>query len=144
MRKVFADTLYWIAIVKPNDSYERAAKEARGKVVDCVLVTTDEVLGEFVTAFCERGSGMRARAVRTVRDILDSPDVEVIPQSRRSFLRALDRFSNRPDKQYSLTDCSSMNVMDAEGIEDVLTNDRHFQQEGFNVLIHSATSKTSP
>jgi hypothetical protein len=47
----------------------------------------------------------------------------------------MDRFGNRPDKQYSLTDCSYMNVMDAEDIRDVLTNDRHFQQEGFNVLI---------
>ncbi len=33
-----------------------------------------------------------------------------------------------------------MNVMDAEQIEDVLTNDRHFRQEGYNVLIHPATS----
>ena len=29
MRKIFADALYWIATVKPNDSYERAAREAR-------------------------------------------------------------------------------------------------------------------
>jgi hypothetical protein len=25
MRKVFADALYWIATVKPNDPYQRAA-----------------------------------------------------------------------------------------------------------------------
>jgi uncharacterized protein len=141
MRKVFADTLYWIATIKPNDPYERAAREARRDVGDCILVTTDEVLGEFVTAFSSRGSRMRERAVQTVRNILDSPDVEVIAQSRHSFLRALDRFSHRPDKEYSLTDCSSMNVMDAEGIRDVLTSDRHFQQEGFNVLIHCAASE---
>jgi uncharacterized protein len=140
MRKVFADALYWIATVKPNDSYQRAAREARQAVGSCILVTTDEVLGEFVTAFSNRGSNMRSRAVRTVRNILDSPDVQVVMQSRHSFLRALDRFSNRPDKQYSLTDCSSMNVMDAEGIQDVLTNDHHFQQEGFNVLIRSDPS----
>lgn len=35
-----------------------------------------------------------------------------------------------------------MNVMDAEGIRDVLTNDRHFQQEGFNVLIRAAAGET--
>jgi hypothetical protein len=28
-----------------------------------------------------------------------------------------------------------MNAMDAEGLTDVLTNDRHFAQEGYNVLI---------
>ena len=62
-------------------------------------------------------------------------------QSRESFLRALERFSNRPDKDYSLTDCSSMNAMEAEGIRDILTHDHHFQQEGFNVLIHSRRVK---
>ena len=87
---------------------------------------------------------MRARAVRTVRNILDSSDVQVVAQSRHSFLRALDRFSNRSDKQYSLTDCSSMNVMEAEGIQDVLTNDHHFQQEGFHVLISVASRGSTP
>ena len=32
MRKVFADTLYWVAIVRPNDPYQPAAKEARQTV----------------------------------------------------------------------------------------------------------------
>lgn len=34
-----------------------------------------------------------------------------------------------------MTDCISMNVMKAELLEEVLTNDRHFEQEGFTVLI---------
>jgi predicted nucleic acid-binding protein len=29
-----------------------------------------------------------------------------------------------------------MNVMREEGIRDILTNDHHFTQEGFNILIH--------
>ena len=44
MRKVFADTLYWIATVKPNDPYEPAAREARQAIGPCLIVTTDEVL----------------------------------------------------------------------------------------------------
>ena len=143
MRKVFADTLYWIATVKPNDPYARAAREARQATDSCIIVTTDEVLGEFVTAFSKGGRNMRARAVQTVRTLLASPKVEIVAQSRESFLRALDRFSQRPDKEYSLTDCSSMNVMETEGIKDVLTNDHHFQQEGYNVLIRSVASGRS-
>ncbi len=34
MRKVFADTLYWIATVKPNDPYGPAASEAREQIKD--------------------------------------------------------------------------------------------------------------
>jgi uncharacterized protein len=140
MRKVFADTLYWIATVKPNDPYEPAAREAHQAIGPHVIVTSDEVLAEFVTAFSKGGSQMRMRAVRTVRRILDSPNVQVVVQSRESFLHAIDRFADRPDKDYSRTDCSSMNVMDAERIRDVLTHDHHFEQEGYNVLIHSAPS----
>jgi len=140
MRKVFADTLYWVAIVKPNDPYARAAREARQAIGPCLIVTTDEVLYEFVTAFAQGGSMLRDKAVRIVRELLDSASVKVLAQSRDSLLRALDRFSKRPDKEYSLTDCSSMNAMDAEGITDVLTHDHHFQQEGYNVLIRRTPS----
>lgn len=38
------------------------------------------------------------------------------------------------DKGYSLTDCISMQTMRREGLNDVLTNDRHFEQEGFHAL----------
>ncbi len=135
MRRVFADTLYWVAIVKPGDSYAQAARDARGALGTCVLVTTDEVLYEFVTALARGGPTLREKAVKIARSLLDDRNVKVVPQSRESLLRALDRFFLRPDKEYSLTDCSSMNAMDAEGIKDVLTNDHHFQQEGYNVLI---------
>lgn len=140
MRKVFADTLYWVAIVKQGDPYEAAAKVAREAIGPCILVTTDEVLDEFVTAFAKGGPILRKKAVLTVKAILDSPSARVVAQSRDSFQRALDRFSNRPDKEYSLTDCSSMSAMDAEEIKDVLTNDHHFEQEGYNVLIRPTAS----
>jgi uncharacterized protein len=135
MRKVFADTLYWVATVRPTDPYEAAAREARRSLGPCLIVTTDEVLHEFVTAFGKSGPRLREKAVEIVRELLATKSVKVVAQSRGSFLRALDRFSRRSDKEYSLTDCASMNVMDAEGIQDVLTHDHHFQQEGYNVLI---------
>lgn len=67
--------------------------------------------------------------------LLASPNVTVIPQTRESLRRALDRYEARLDKAYSLTDCAAMNAMDAEGIREVLTNDRHFEQEGYTILI---------
>jgi predicted nucleic acid-binding protein len=141
MRKVFADTLYWVAIVKPNDSHQQAAVEARQALGPCLLVTTDDVLHEFVTAFSKSGPTLRDRAVRIVKELIDTAGVKVIAQSRESFLQALERFSQRPDKEYSLTDCSSMNAMDAEEIKDVLTSDHHFRQEGYNILIRHPESR---
>jgi predicted nucleic acid-binding protein len=60
--------------------------------------------------------------------------VQVVPQNRERFIAALDLYEQRPDKEYSLTDCISMQVMKAMGITEVLTHDRHFVQEGFIIL----------
>jgi predicted nucleic acid-binding protein len=70
-----------------------------------------------------------------VRAMLSDPHVRVVEQSRSGFEGAIARYERRPDKSYSVTDCISMNVMESAGIHDVLTNDHHFAQEGFNVLI---------
>ncbi len=80
------------------------------------------------------GPAMRGRAAAIIRRILVHPDVEVVPQSRESFLNALALYEARPDKTYSLTDCSSMATMRAQGVTQVLTRDAHFAQEGFALL----------
>jgi predicted nucleic acid-binding protein len=45
------------------------------------------------------------------------------------------RYQTRPDKSWSLTDCSSFLIMESEGIEAALTYDRHFEQAGFQALL---------
>src|SRR6516162_5359042 len=44
-------------------------------------------------------------------------------------------FSTRPDKEWSLTDCISFVVMNERGITDAFTNDHHFEQAGFQILL---------
>jgi predicted nucleic acid-binding protein len=60
--------------------------------------------------------------------------VDIIRHSDESFLVGLELYSTRLDKGYSLTDCISMQAMRREGLTEALTNDRHFEQEGFRVL----------
>jgi len=135
MRKVFADTLYWIVVTKPRDEWHDAALAAKNRLGDVILVTTDNVLIEVLAALGNQGSVLRDKAVQMVRGILKSPNVQVIAQGRKSFLDGLDRYARRQDKSYSLTDCISMNVMESESIQEILTNDHHFEQEEFRVLI---------
>jgi uncharacterized protein len=52
-----------------------------------------------------------------------------------SFGAARTFFSTRPDKEWSLTDCISFVVMNERGIGDALTNDHHFEQAGFQILL---------
>lgn len=70
--------------------------------------------------------------------ILAKPVIRVIPQSRESFLAGLQLYRARPDKGYSLVDCISMQTMCKEGLTEVLTNDRHFEQEGFRALFRES------
>jgi predicted nucleic acid-binding protein len=51
------------------------------------------------------------------------------------FMGGFEMYRARPDKGYSLTDCISMQTMRREGLTEVLTNDRHFEQEGFRALV---------
>lgn len=74
---------------------------------------------------------MRRKAVINARRILDDSGVRVVPQSRDAFLSGMALYEARPDKGYSLVDCISMQTMRKEGLIEVLTNDRHFEQEGF-------------
>ncbi len=134
MKRVFADSNYWIALIRPGDQWADAAKAAWSLLGDALIVTTDGVLIEFLTAL-SIGEHMRKQAAKMARAILENPNVKVIPQTRDSFLKGLAFYENRSDKEYSLTDCISMNVMKAELLEEILTNDRHFEQEGFTVLI---------
>ena len=135
MTMVFVDTAYWIAISLRDDQWSTAAREARARLGGSQLVTTDEVLAEYLTSLSGAGSYLRAAAARAVRDIVADPNVRVLPQSRESFDRGLRRYEGRLDKGYSLQDCVSMNVMEAEGITEILTSDHNFEQEGFTILM---------
>ena len=135
MKKAFADTSYWIAIVRPKDQWSEVANRARKSLGDAILVTTDEVLIEFLTALSRGGPSLRREAAKMVRAILGNANVRVIQQTREGFLKGVARYEDREDKEYSLTDCVSMNVMESHSLTEVLTNDHHFEQEGFTVLI---------
>jgi len=134
VRAVFADTFYWAALTSTEDAaHDRAIGLSRSVAPDRII-TTDEVLCEYLTFFAGTRPSVRTQAGKNVAQQMRSPTVLVIPQSRDSFLAGLDLYRARPDKAYSLVDCISMLTMRREGLTDVLTNDRHFEQEGFRAL----------
>jgi predicted nucleic acid-binding protein len=65
---------------------------------------------------------------------MQNPCLQVIPQNRESFREGFELYRRRSDKEYSLTDCISMTVMQRLKISEVLTHDNHFKQEGFIIL----------
>jgi len=51
------------------------------------------------------------------------------------FAGGLDLYRERPDKDWSLTDCISFVIMRQQQITDALTADLHFVQAGFRALM---------
>jgi predicted nucleic acid-binding protein len=92
------------------------------------------VLIEYLNYFGGTGPNLRRKTLENIRSILSNPTVRIVPQTGSSFLAGLHLYSSRLDKSYSMTDCISMQTMRNEGITDVLTNDVHFEQEGFRAL----------
>ena len=135
MNTVFADSVYWIARINPEDQWHREAVAARKRHSEVDVVTTEDVLVEVLTYFGGLGPDVRQTAARVTRAILEDPAVEVIPHTSETFLEGLKLYEARLDKSYSMVDCMSMVIMRDRDIQEVLTNDDHFAQEGFTVLL---------
>jgi predicted nucleic acid-binding protein len=133
MRLCFVDTWFLIASVDPFDGHHRQAIHLERLTADAVLVTHEGVLAEFLTYFGAFGSGQRGSAARRVQSLRTHPQYEVATFTPL-FPDAVELYSRRSDKEYSLVDCMSMVLMRARGLTHVLTNDHHFRQEGFTVV----------
>ena len=133
--KVFADTLYWVAVLNPKDQWHRQAVETRKLLGEIKLITTETVLIEVLNYFSEYGALARRSAVDAVRAIIEDEEVEYIPHTSENFLSALDFYEKRLDKGYSLTDCVSMLTMKNLGARKILPHDNHFEQEGLTTLL---------
>ena len=132
MNQTFADTFYYLALLNPSDAaHERALAVTADRQE--VLVTTRWVLTEVGDAMA--APAYRLRFVNLIRTIDSDPGTIVVPFSDQLFLEGVDRFSQRRDKAWSLTDCISFLVMEEHNIMDALTGDHHFAQAGFTLLM---------
>lgn len=133
--ELFADTLYWVALINPADQWRSRALTVASTLGNRRLVTTEEVLTELLNALGSAGPFVRRRAGEFVESLRQDTEVEILAQSAETFAAGFALFRSRPDKGYSLTDCISMSTMRHRGIQEVLTHDHHFEQEGFVALL---------
>ena len=59
----------------------------------------------------------------------------ILPATEELFERGIKLHRERPDKEWSLTDCISFVVMQDEQLIEALPADRHFEQAGFKPLL---------
>lgn len=129
------DSAFRVASLHPGDRWHEQARAARTALGPVRLLTSGLVLTEVLTYFSAKGSSMRPRAARFARETLADSAIHVLPQDRESLIAGIELYELRPDKDYRLVDCVSMQIMRDHGISEVLTHDHHFEQEGFVALL---------
>jgi uncharacterized protein len=131
MSKVFADTFYFLALLNKHDQAHAKAVEFSASVDK--LVTTEWVFTELADGLAS--SRHRSMFLQTRHELLADEDVQVVPLDIHIYEEGIRLYANRPDKEWSLTDCTSFVVMGREAIKEALTGDHHFEQAGFAALL---------
>lgn len=135
MTRLFADSSYWIALLNSHDElHQKALRLARG-FASHQIVTSEMVLVEILNGFADAGEYLRGKASQMVDALQTNQQVTIIPQTAAQFENALVRYRAAEDKNWSITDCASFDIMEQNSIDAAITYDRHFEQAGYRALL---------
>ena len=129
---IFLDTSGLLCLFDVSDTRHQSAKSHFD--VDVTKVATNYVIAEFV-ALTHARRMPRAVALEFVVALHSSSEVNVIHVSEQVHQSALRLLQSRLDKNWSLCDAVSFEVMRTHSIADALTTDHHFEQAGFKALL---------
>ncbi len=133
--KIFVDTAGGIALLNTSDVLHQSAKQVMHQLQQqqAFLVTTDFVLLEVADALS--APAVRARTVAFISGLRQLNVLQILPVSQALLNQGWQLYSQRPDKEWGLTDCTSFVVMTQDQITIAFTSDHHFQQAGFIKLM---------
>jgi predicted nucleic acid-binding protein len=138
--ELFVDTSFLIALANNADvnHHNALALQSQLRQQKVWRITSEYVLFELGDGL----SRLRFRSVaqRMLELLRRDKRVEIIPASTTLLAQSLQLFSQRPDKEWGLTDCSSFVIMQQKGLYAALTADHHFEQAGFLPLLRTNNS----
>ena len=137
-RLIYVDSSFLIALFDPADRVFMAAQRLRSEFLsddNVLLATSRDVMNELLAHYSRSNPTARRQVARFVRRAFADPKYRVEIVNASLYSAALDLYENRDDKRYSMVDCVGMTIMRRDGIEEVVTTDRDFVQEGFNNLM---------
>lgn len=129
---IFIDTSAFLAIVKPEDVNHLPAKQQWKNLLNAnkTLYTNNYVVVESI-AIIQKRSGLSA-AQKLQDNILEFVNIDWINEEYH--FQALETVFASNRRRLSLVDCSAFETMRRLEIEISFTFDRHFHEEGFNVI----------
>lgn len=97
------------------------------------ITTTVPILIETANALSR--IAWRSSAVALIDHVLQRADVEIVALTQALWERSWELYRTRLDKEWSLTDCASFQVMHSSNLIDALSADEHFRQAGFRPVL---------
>jgi uncharacterized protein len=137
LSKLFIDTSGWASLFIPTESFHTQAAQcfAQAQQQRQTLVTSNYVVAELVALLGSRQRAPRTTLFQYIDSIKTALFVEVIHIDTLTDALAWELCKSRPDKAWSLVDCTSFVVMQQMNIQESLTTDQHFEQAGFVRLL---------
>ncbi|HEX3313504.1 MAG TPA: PIN domain-containing protein [Gemmataceae bacterium] len=129
---MFLDTSGLLSVLSQGEPTHIRACELFDAAIN--RLTHNYVLAELVPLAQTRGVP-RIDARGFEEEIRTGPNVETVWVDEALHQAAMDLLRRRLDKTYSLCDAVSFVLMRQRGIDEALTIDHHFEQEGFRKLL---------
>jgi len=132
---VFVDSFAWIAAINKSDNYHEISLKTIETLLKkgLKLVTSNYVIVETINALSK--AEFRKAVIEFVDKLEMSPSVEIIKITDEMYNNAWALYQQRMDKDWGITDCTSFEVMRMFNIKKAFTNDKHFEQAGYSLVV---------
>jgi uncharacterized protein len=134
---LFIDTSGWANFfIQTEPHHTQALKTlATSRKHNQTFVTTNYILTELIALLDSPLRQPRNRVFEIINNIKTRPYIQILYINEALDRAAWELCQNRPDKSWSLVDCSSFVIMQQLNIPQALTTDHHFEQAGFTRLL---------
>ncbi|MDJ0597457.1 MAG: PIN domain-containing protein [Crocosphaera sp.] len=134
---LFVDTSGWASLFIKTQTYHAQADQFFRLAIqqNKKIVTTNYVITELIALLNSPLRIPRSRIFETVDAIKTVSYVHILHIDKVTDTAAWELCKKRPDKAWSLVDCTSFILMEKWNICEALTTDQHFEQAGFIRLL---------
>jgi predicted nucleic acid-binding protein len=133
---LFADTYYWVAILKPNDQYKDIVSEKQKEIQEneCRIITSELVLCEVCNTLSKHNILPKEVIADFLSDLKHYSNMTVVSFNDINFDEVLGLFGKYSDKDWSFVDHSSILISKEFEISYILSGDKHFAQAGLTPI----------
>ena len=135
--KIFVDTSGWANFLVSSEPFHLQTKNLmmQWQSQKRVVVTSNYVIAELVALLSSPLNVSKPLQIKIIEQMKATSWFEIVHITPELDAQTWELVKSRPDKNWSLVDCSSFVIMQKEKISQSLTSDHHFEQAGFIRLL---------